>query len=47
MDRSTAYSVYIPVDGAELFTLVCLPEKEGRFPTVVMRSPYVDESERP
>ena len=45
MDQSVAYSVYVPVDGAELFTLVCLPKKEGRFPTVIMRSPYVDESE--
>ena len=31
---------------AELFTVVCLPEETGKFPTVVFRSPYVDGAER-
>ncbi len=33
---------YLPVNDAELFTAVCLPEGEGPFPTVIYRSPYVD-----
>ncbi len=36
---------YLNVDGAELFTVVSLPQKSGVFPTVIMRSPYVDEEE--
>ncbi|MBR6762227.1 MAG: CocE/NonD family hydrolase [Clostridia bacterium] len=41
---STAYSyyTYLSHDGVELFTAVILPESEGRFPTVIMRNPYVD-----
>lgn len=33
---------YLPVDGAELFTITLLPEKEGKFPVVILRTPYVD-----
>jgi len=36
------YHEYIPVDGAELYTAVALPEKGGKFPTVIFRSPYLD-----
>ena len=36
---------YLPVDGAELFTMVFLPEEQGKFPSVIMRSPYVDHEE--
>lgn len=36
---------YLPVEGASLFTAVFLPEKDGKFPIVLMRSPYVDEVE--
>ena len=32
-------------DGAELFTVICLPRGEGTFPTVIYRSPYVDAAE--
>ena len=39
------YHEYLPVDGAELFTVVCLPEAEGTFPIVIYRSPYVDQME--
>ena len=38
------YSEYLEFNGASLFTVVCLPA-EGRFPTVIMRSPYVDAEE--
>lgn len=37
-----SYHTYLSVDGAELFTVVCLPEREGTFPTLLCRSPYVD-----
>lgn len=39
---AVSYSEYLPVDGAELFTVVCLPERTGKFPTVIARNPYVD-----
>ena len=32
-------------NNAELFTLICLPDSRGKFPTVIMRSPYVDTDE--
>ena len=41
----TSYYRYLLNDGAELFTVVCLPENGGRFPTVIYRSPYVDAEE--
>ncbi len=36
-----SYYQYVPVAGAELFTAVLLPS-EGKYPTVVVRTPYVD-----
>lgn len=45
MDTTYVYSTYLAHGGVELFTIVCLPEKNGKFPTVIMRSPYVDGSE--
>lgn len=38
----TSYYLYLPVEGAEIFTAVCLPAETGCFPTVLLRSPYVD-----
>jgi len=35
----------LPVEGAELHTTVCLPAPEGKFPIVLLRSPYVDAEE--
>ncbi|MBR5817203.1 MAG: CocE/NonD family hydrolase, partial [Clostridia bacterium] len=35
------YFEYIKFDGEAFFTVVLLPSKEGCFPTVVCRSPYV------
>ena len=40
-----SYHVYLSVDGASLFTAVCLPDGAGRFPTVIYRSPYVDAAQ--
>ena len=38
-----AYGEYVPFDGEKFFTVVLLPEKNGRFPTVICRSPYVQD----
>lgn len=32
---------YIEFDGADFFTVVLLPQKDGTFPTVIFRTPYV------
>ena len=42
-----SYHAYVPVPGAGkgLFTAVCLPDREGSFPTIIYRSPYVDAYE--
>ena len=39
------YHHYVQVDGVALFTAVCLPKETGKFPIVIMRSPYVDYAE--
>lgn len=40
-----AYSRFVPVEGAELYTVILLPREQGSFPTVLFRSPYVDGEE--
>ena len=40
-----AYSEYLTSDNALLYTQIVLPEKGGKFPTVIMRTPYVDQTE--
>ena len=35
---------YIEFDGAHFFTVVLLPQKEGSFPTVIFRTPYVQST---
>ena len=35
------YYQYLKLNGEDLFTVVMLPEKEGKFPVVICRSPYV------
>ena len=40
-----SYYEYLTVDGAALFTAVCLPREGERFPTVIVRNPYVDDAE--
>ena len=37
-----SYYTYLTVGDAEIFTVVCLPDGEGQFPTIIARSPYVD-----
>lgn len=36
---------YLYVNGAPLFTAVCLPENPEKVPTVIFRNPYVDSAE--
>jgi len=42
----SVFHKYLAFDGAELFTVICLPQKNGKFPTVIYRTPYVDEAEQ-
>lgn len=39
---SYSFYEYVNFNGADLFTTACLPEKEGKFPVIIHRSPYVD-----
>ena len=45
MNQPKAYHEYIEFKNAKLFTIICLPDNNGKFPTVIMRSPYVDSDE--
>ncbi len=36
---------YVPSEGNEIFTMVFLPEKEGRYPAILLRNPYVKTEE--
>ena len=40
-----AYCEYVPCYDALLYNRIVLPEKEGKFPVVIMRNPYVDNAE--
>ena len=40
------YYKYLESENIKLFTVILLPEKEGKFPVVVNRSPYVDSYEQ-
>ena len=40
-----AFYNYLKIDQAELFTIICLPHNNGKFPTVIMRTPYDDADE--
>ena len=39
-----AYYEYLDVGNGSLFTMIALPEKGGKFPTVICRSPYVQNT---
>ncbi len=43
--KPIAYCKYLDHEGATLFTCIALPDATGTFPTVIMRSPYVDQTE--
>jgi len=36
---------YVPVEDAQLFTVTLLPDGNSKFPTVIIRTPYVDRYE--
>ena len=38
------YYTFVESEGEQLFTVVSLPDKEGAFPIVLARSPYVDHT---
>lgn len=40
-----AYSEFMESDGVKLYTVVIKPNKDGKFPVILMRCPYVDECE--
>ena len=49
MDSLTSgctFYYYLEINKAELFTVVCLPQSRGKFPTVIYRTPYVDAAEQ-
>lgn len=39
------YHKYLLNNNAELFTVICLPDDKGRYPTVIFRNPYADSEE--
>jgi len=45
MNKQTAYFEYLVFNETKLFTVVCLPHRQGTFPTVIYRNPYVDKEE--
>lgn len=45
MINAVSYYEYLPVEKAALFTVVCLPPNTVSLPTVIFRSPYVDDSQ--
>ena len=45
MNSQKVYFEYLNFNNADLFTVICLPQKSGTFPTVIMRTPYVDDDE--
>ena len=40
--KEKIYFEYVMSEGIRLFTVVMLPNDEGKYPTVIIRSPYVD-----
>ena len=46
-DKSDGYVFYeyLEKDHTQLFTVICLPENTGKFPTVIYRNPYVDTAQ--
>ena len=44
-NSNKVYYEYLKTNDAELFTVISLPQNHGTFPTIIMRSPYVDQEE--
>ena len=45
MPNIASFYEYLDFNGAKLFTVVCLPKESGTFPTVIIRTPYVNADE--
>ncbi len=45
MQDAASFFQYVTVAGAQLFTMVFLPQNGGKFPTVIIRTPYADSAE--
>ena len=45
MNNYYSFCKYVESEGNKLFTLVCLPKKDGNFPTIIYRTPYADGDE--
>ncbi len=45
MKQPKVFFEYLEVSDAKLFTIICLPDSTGTFPTVIYRTPYVDADE--
>lgn len=43
MNRPKVFFEYLETNNARLFTVVCLPDNDGKFPVVICRNPYVDD----
>lgn len=42
MSEHQIYYEYLENDGVKIFTVICLPEKNGKFPVTIYRTPYCD-----
>ena len=42
---STVFFEYLNINNAKLFTIVCLPDSCGKYPTIIIRNPYDDQDE--
>jgi len=45
MKQPDVFFKYLNNNNADLFTVVCMPEINGKYPTVIYRDPYVDYAE--
>ena len=45
MSEYHSYWTYVESEGYQLFTIVCLPKKTGKFPTILYRTPYANADE--
>ena len=46
MKQPKVFFEYLEFGDVKLFTVVCLPQDDGKFPTVIYRSPYVDAAQQ-
>lgn len=44
MENYAYYHEYLSINGEKMFTVILLPKKDGQCPTVIFRTPYVDNT---